>query len=385
MMKLLLTLVFFYVAFAVRDQQWIVVFHSNITEETRISHLNKFSPHITHQYNFGGFKGYAASLTQEELSSEIASGDVAYVEKDQIMRISQQCTTQNNAVWGINRISEREVELNGEYKYQVDGTGVVAFIIDTGVLVTHNEFTGRASFGANFVGDGRNTDCNGHGTHVAGTVGGITYGVAKKVTIVGVKVLGCSGSGTNAGVISGIQWAATNRKGRPGVANMSLGGGFNKATNDAVAAAVKTGLTFAVAAGNENQDACNVSPASEATAITVGSTVVSDQGFEDQEDTRSSFSNYGRCVKILAPGSLIKSAWYTSNTATNTISGTSMASPHVCGAAALYLQENPNATPAEVQTALTSDATSDLINLLCNNAACRLTPNKLVFSSCGDK
>jgi len=353
-----------------------------MTEEIRLSHANKLAQFITANYSFGDFKGYAALLTPSEIVAEMKTGHISYFEKDSEVHTLQSCTVQSNAIWGLNRISEREVELNGNYRYGNDGEGVVAFIIDTGIHVTHNEFSGRASFGANFVGDGKNTDCNGHGTHVAGTVGGTLYGVAKKVTLVGVKVLGCSGSGTNAGVISGVQWAATNRKNRPGVANMSLGGGFNKATNDAIAAAVKSGLTFAVAAGNENQDACNVSPASEPSAITVGATVVSDQGFETQKDTRSSFSNYGKCVKILGPGSLIKSAWYTSNTATNTISGTSMASPHVAGACALILGENPDFTPAEVEGALISASTPDVIDLMCTNNVCRLTPNKLVYSSC---
>jgi len=227
----------------------------------------------------------------------------------------------------------------------------------------------------------KNTDCNGHGTHVAGTVGGTTYGVAKKVTLVGVKVLGCTGSGTNAGVISGIDYAANNRKGRPGVANMSLGGGKSQATNNAVAAAVRSGLTMVVAAGNENQDACNVSPASEPLAVTVGSTEVSDDD-AIQEDARSSFSNFGTCVKIMAPGSLIKSAWYTSNSATNTISGTSMASPHVCGAAALVLSENPTATPAQVLASLSDASTVGEINMVCSTTACRNTPNKMLFSAC---
>jgi len=298
------------------------------------------------------------------------------------MHISQQCNVQTNAVWGLNRISEKAIELTGLYRYDLEGSGVVAYIIDTGILVTHTEFGTRASFGANFVGDGKNSDCNGHGTHVAGTVGGKTYGVAKQVSLVAVKVLGCTGSGTYAGVISGIQYAASDRKGRPGVANMSLGGGKSTAVNDAVAAAVKSGLTFAVAAGNENQDACNVSPASEPSAITVGSTEVSDDN-AFQEDARSSFSNFGTCVKIMAPGSLIKSAWITSNTATNTISGTSMASPHVCGAAALVLSANPAATPEQVLMTLVDNSTPDEINMVCSTTACRNTPNKMLFSSCG--
>jgi len=229
----------------------------------------------------------------------------------------------------------------------------------------------------------KNTDCNGHGTHVAGTVGGALYGVAKKVSIIAVKVLGCTGSGTNSGVISGVQYTATNRKGKPTVANMSLGGGYSQALNDAVKAAVNAGVVFAVAAGNENQDACNVSPASEASAITVGATDVEDKGSETQIDIRASYSNFGKCVKVLAPGSLIKSAWYTSNTATNTISGTSMASPHVAGVSALILGENPTATPAQVLSTLVSQSTGDEIDLACTSTACRATPNKLLYSACG--
>jgi len=272
--------------------------------------------------------------------------------------------------------------LNGQYKYDSEGAGVQAFIVDTGVLTTHTEFAGRAVWGANYAGDGKNTDCNGHGTHVAGTVGGTLYGVAKKVSIIAVKVLGCTGSGTNSGVISGIQYTATNRKGKPSVANMSLGGGFSQALNDAVKAAVNAGVVFAVAAGNENQDACNTSPASEASAITVGSTDVEDKGTSTQIDIRSSFSNFGKCVKVLAPGSLIKSAWYTSNTATNTISGTSMASPHVAGVAALILGNNPTATAATIEKLLLAQASSDEIDLACTTTACRNTPNKLLYSAC---
>jgi len=359
-----------------------VVFRPEITEELRVSHIGKYGNRVTANYSIHDFKGYAAHLTKKEVDAEMSSGNVAYVEKDQIMHISQQCNVQSNAVWGLNRISEKAIQLTGDYRYDHDGAGVVAYIIDTGILVTHNEFaSGRATFGANFVGDGKNTDCNGHGTHVAGTVGGTTYGVAKKVTLVGVKVLGCTGSGTNAGVISGIDYAANNRKGRPGVANMSLGGGKSQATNNAVAAAVRSGLTMVVAAGNENQDACNVSPASEPLAVTVGSTEVSDDD-AIQEDARSSFSNFGTCVKIMAPGSLIKSAWYTSNSATNTISGTSMASPHVCGAAALVLSENPTATPAQVLASLSDASTVGEINMVCSTTACRNTPNKMLFSAC---
>jgi len=364
-------------------ERYIVVFHNHVTDEIRASHVNRIRT-VFANYTIGqSFKAYAADLTPLQVQDEMNTGNINYIEKDAEVHISQSCKTQSSAVWGLNRISERSILLNGQYKYDSDGAGVQAFIIDTGVLTTHTEFAGRAVWGANYAGDGKNTDCNGHGTHVAGTVGGTLYGVAKQVSIIAVKVLGCTGSGTNAGVISGIQYAANNRKGKPSVANMSLGGGFSQALNDAVKAAVKAGVVFAVAAGNENQDACNVSPASETSAITVGSTDVEDKGTSSQIDVRSSFSNFGKCVKVLAPGSLIKSAWYTSNTATNTISGTSMASPHVAGVAALILGDSPLATPDQVEATLLGQSTSNEIDLACSTTACRNTPNKLLYSACG--
>jgi serine protease len=231
---------------------------------------------------------------------------------------------------------------------------VHAYIVDTGVLLTHNEFSGRMGNGFDAVTSGGNAnDCHGHGTHVAGTVGGTTYGVAKGVTIHPVRVLGCTGSGTNAGVIAGMDWVAQNRV-LPAVANMSLGGGASQATDDAVARMTAAGVTVVVAAGNDNaSDACTKSPARAPSAITVGSTT--------STDARSSFSNVGTCLDIFAPGSSITSAWFTSPTATNTISGTSMASPHVAGGAALYLATNPTATPAQVTQALTSSATPGIV------------------------
>jgi subtilisin family serine protease len=217
------------------------------------------------------------------------------------------------------------------------------------------------------VGDGRGgIDCNGHGTHVAGTVGGSTYGVAKGVTLIAVRVLDCSGSGTNSGVIAGIDWVASNRV-LPAVANMSLGGGASQAVDDAVARLTGAGVTLAVAAGNENQDACNTSPARAPSAITVGATTSS--------DARASFSNWGTCLDIFAPGNNITSSWYSSTTATNTISGTSMASPHVAGVAALYLQGNPSATPATVTSAITSTATTGVVT-----SAGTGSPNRLLYS-----
>lgn len=251
----------------------------------------------------------------------------------------------------------------------------------SGILLTHQEFEGRALWGANFVNDGRNTDCNGHGTHVAGTVGGRTVGIARGVTLFAVKVLGCSGSGTSAGVISGIQWVAQNARsrGRKSVANMSLGGGYSATENRAVAAVVDAGVPFAVAAGNENQNACNTSPASEPKAITVGATYFTGNY---AQDIRASFSNWGTCVDIFAPGQNIKSAWIGSNSAYNTISGTSMASPHVCGVAALIYASNPSHSAAQVKERMLSGSTANVISLQCSSSSgdCPRTPNKLLFT-----
>jgi subtilisin family serine protease len=215
---------------------------------------------------------------------------------------------------------------------------------------------------------------------VAGTVGGRTVGVAREVTLIAVKVLGCDGSGTAAGVISGIQWTAENAKkrGRKSVANMSLGGGYSATENRAVAAVVDAGVPFAVAAGNEDQNACNTSPASEAKAITVGATYFTGSY---AQDIRASFSNWGSCVDILAPGQSIKSAWIGSNSAYNTISGTSMASPHVCGAAALIFGAHPTYTAAQVKSKILADSTANVIDLKCTKSGCSSTPNKLLYSA----
>ena len=274
---------------------------------------------------------------------------VAYIEQDRIVGAT---ATQSNATWGLDRIDQENLPLDGNYQFTSNGSGAHAYIIDTGIRSTHNEFSGRVGNGFNTVGGGgllgigggaadpNNTnDCNGHGTHVAGTVAGSQFGVAKGSTLHAVRVLDCNGSGLNSGVIAGVDWVMANHQ-KPAVANMSLGGGNSTALDDAVRAAINAGVTFVVAAGNDNADACTGSPNRVAEALTVGSTTAS--------DARSSFSNKGSCVDIFAPGSSIQSAGINSDSSTATLSGTSMAAPHVAGIAALYLGANPAAQPGEV-------------------------------------
>jgi aqualysin 1 len=310
-------------------------------------------------------KGFAARLSSDRAAALAADPRVAYVEPDQVVHASQ-----TPATWGLDRIDQRDLPLNNTYNFNDTGAGVHAYIIDTGVRGTHQEFTGRTGNGADFVGDGNGTnDCHGHGTHVAGTTGGTTYGVAKQVTIHPVRVLNCQGSGTTSGVIAGVNWVTANHD-APAVANMSLGGGVSTALDNAVANSISSGVSYAIAAGNSNANACNSSPARVAAANTVGSTTSS--------DARSSFSNYGTCLDIFAPGSSITSAWNTSNTATNTISGTSMATPHVAGVIALYLDGNPGASPAAVTSALVSNSTMGHVSNPGTGS-----PNRLLYSFFG--
>jgi subtilisin family serine protease len=293
--------------------------------------------------------GMAVRMNARAAATMAKDPRVLLVEPDRIMRAN---TTQNSATWGLDRVDQRALPLTRSYTYNTTASVVTAYIIDTGIRTTHTEFGGRAVWGTNTSGDGNNTDCHGHGTHVAGTVGGAIYGVAKGVALVAVKVLNCAGSGSTSGVISGIDWVIANKH-LPALANMSLGGGFSASLNAAVARGVAAGVTFVVAAGNENTDACSTSPASAPAAITVGATT--------NTDGRSSFSNRGTCLDIFAPGSSITSAVSSSDTATATWSGTSMASPHTAGAAALYLSGDPGATPAEVAAALSLSATSGVV------------------------
>ncbi len=307
--------------------------------------------------------GFVAQVEKAKLASLRSDPRVAYVEQDQIMKAT---ATQSSPTWGLDRIDERSLPLDRSYRYNATGAGVTAYIIDTGIRASHREFGGRVVGGVTAINDGRGSDdCNGHGTHVAGTVGGSRYGVAKGVSLYAVRVLGCDGGGSNSGVIAGVDWVTANYR-KPAVVNMSLGGGRSQALDDAINNSIRAGVSYAVAAGNENQNACNVSPARVNAALTVGATTTSDR--------RSSFSNFGSCVDLFAPGSDITSAWYTGNSSTNTISGTSMASPHVAGAVALVLEDNPNASPSAVFNYLRDTATSNELSGIGSGS-----PNKLLY------
>ena len=324
---------------------------------------------VRHFYS-SGFKGFAAIMSPTAVRQLQANPAVAYIEPDQpvsVIPVAPDISILSTASWGLDRIDQRTLPLNNLYNSAVTGTGVHAYIIDTGIRATHQEFSGRMGAGYDFIDtDPDPADCNGHGTHVAGTVGGTTYGVAPDVTLHAVRVLDCGGSGTTSGVIAGIDWVIANHI-KPAVINMSLGGSVSTAMNDAAARAHAAGITVVVAAGNSNADACSHSPASAPEAITVGSST--------SLDARSSFSNFGTCVDIFAPGSSITSAWIGNDTASNTISGTSMASPHVAGAAALYLQTVPTDPPANVADNLTGHATPDTITDPGTGS-----PNKLLYT-----
>ena len=348
--------------------QYIVVFKDHVpdarAEAATVMRGVGAQGRLLHTYT-AAIKGFSAQLPDAAVQALRNNPNVLLVEEDQTVQLNQ---TQADATWGLDRIDQVDRPLDGQYEYNATGSGVTAFIIDTGIRADHVEFGGRVGAGFTSINDGRGTsDCDGHGTHVAGTVGGSTWGVAKQVSLVPVRVLDCRGSGTWSGVIAGVDWVA-NSTVRPAVANMSLGGGKSTSVNAAVAGAVAKGVTMAVAGGNSSADACNYSPASEPTAITVGATTSS--------DSRASYSNYGSCLDIFAPGSSITSAWHTGATATNTISGTSMASPHVCGVGALYKHAFGDASSATVHNWIINNSTTGRIK---SNPTG--TPNRLLFKS----
>ncbi|MEW5926584.1 MAG: S8 family peptidase [Gemmatimonadota bacterium] len=305
--------------------------------------------------------GFAASLNDGQLNALRHNPNVEYVEQDQV---AEAAATQSSATWGIDRIDQRSRPLSGTYTYNTTASTVYAYIIDTGIYASHTQFGGRASNVYDALG-GNGTDCNGHGTHVAGTVGSSTYGVAKGVRLRGVRVLNCSGSGSTSGIISAVDWVRANRV-NPAVANLSLGGGYSSTLNTAITNLSNSGVFVAVAAGNESQNACNVSPASAAAATTVAASTSS--------DARASYSNYGSCVDLYAPGSSIRSTWL--NGGTNTISGTSMASPHVAGVGALYKATYGNASSSTIDSWIKNNSTA---NVITSNPTG--TPNRLLYKA----
>ena len=322
---------------------------------------------VARQYR-RAINGFSAKLSDAALAEVRSDPDVAYVEADAVVSIG---TTQSGATWGLDRIDQAALPLNGTYTYTPAGAGVNAYVIDTGIRTTHSEFGGRAVSGFDAIDGGTADDCDGHGTHVAGTVGGATYGVAKSARLVGVRVLDCNGSGTTSGVIAGIDWVTNNHAaGTPAVANMSLGGSPSSALDQAVKTSIADGVTYSLAAGNANANACNDSPGRTPEALTVGATT--------STDARSSFSNFGTCLDLFAPGSSIRSAGHSSDTATATMSGTSMAAPHVAGVAALYLTGSPQASPATVAQALVGGSTAGRVTNPGTGS-----PNRLLYSLVG--
>lgn len=348
--------------------RYIVVFKDDVADAPGLARALQRAHGGTLLYTYeSALKGFAIEIPAGLAQALAQNPNVEHVEQDQEVSAD---ATQSGATWGIDRIDQRALPLSGTYTYNTTASTVYAYIIDTGIRTAHSQFvTGGVSRASNVYDalGGNGQDCNGHGTHVAGTVGGNTYGVAKAVRLRGLRVLNCSGSGSTSGIIAAIDWLSRNHV-KPAVANLSLGGGYSSALNTAINNLASAGVFVAVAAGNEGQNACNVSPASAANATTVAAS--------DRTDTRASFSNYGSCVNIYAPGVSITSAWHSSNTATNTISGTSMASPHVAGAAALYKARNGDASYTTIRNWLINNASTNVIRSNVTG-----TPNRLLYKS----
>jgi subtilisin family serine protease len=341
------------------DDSYIVVFKDSITTtefKKEVAGLEKRYNAIPDHVYSRAIKGFAARLSPDALVDLRRNPMVEFIEKDQ--EVSLNATVTNVPSWGIDRIDQANLPLSYSYTYYNSGLGVKAYVIDTGILLSHSEFGGRAIGGFSSINTTTDwIDGNGHGTHVAGTIGGLNYGVAKDVTLVAVRVLDANGSGTNSGVIAGIDWAiADHVAGQPAVANMSLGGGASSALDLAVERAITDGIVMCVAAGNNSLDAGRYSPARVKNAITVGATgrfTTTSTSY----DAIASYSNYGSVVDIFAPGTSINSAYIGDNNAIRALSGTSMATPHVTGVVAQYLSGNTSKTPAEVQTYIKTVAT----------------------------
>ena len=336
------------------DSQYIVTFTPDVQDVPGLARAMMAQAHAESLFTYtAALRGFAARMPAAAAQALSNDPRVASVEQDAYVSVAD---TEWNAPWGLDRIDQPTLPINGAYSYTANGSGVNVYIIDTGIRHTHIEFGGRVVPAFTAIADSYGADgCHWHGTHVAGTIGGATYGVAKATTLYSVRVLDCNGTGTLSGVISGIDWVVANRV-LPAVANMSLGAGYSSSLNDAVQNAINAGVVFAVAAGNSKADACGYSPASAPAALTVAASTE----FDGQAD----FSNYGTCVDLYAPGTNIISATNTSDTSTAIASGTSMATPHVAGAAALYLQAHPAATPADVAQALVSGASPNQLGLL---------------------
>ena len=316
------------------------------------------------------FNGAIADLSPAQAALLRKSTNVLWVEEDKGVKTQVIVPTPSQSgLWGLDRIDETSLPLDGQYEYATNGSGVTAYVVDTGILASHTQFTGRVSNAYFDAFGGTGADCNGHGTHVAGTIAGSSFGVAPAASLVVVRVLDCSGSGSVSGVIAGIDWAINHHTTAPAVMNLSLGTTKSDSLNSAIDRAYADGITVVVAAGNSNVDACTVSPGSnKVSALTVGATT--------ETDARASYSNFGACLDLFAPGSAIKSAWYTGTSSTNILSGTSMASPHVAGIAARYLSAVPTASPATVMSAVVSAATSNVVT-----SPGTLSPNKLAYAS----
>jgi subtilisin family serine protease len=352
---------------AADEQSYIVVLKDNISDSRSMAKKHAVSHNAKVSYVYkSALKGYAAKMTSAQAKKLAKDPNVAFVEIDGVMTIN---TTQTGATWGLDRIDQRSRVLNSTFNYVASGAGVTAYIIDTGVRETHSDFGGRVAGGFDAVDNVLPaSDCNGHGTHVAGTVGGTKHGVAKSVSIVPIRVLDCNGSGSWSWIIAGIDYVTQHHQpGQPAVANMSLGGGVSSAVDAAMNRSIADGITYVVAAGNSSRDACQFSPARVPAAITVGAT--------DKIDTKPTWSNYGNCVDLFAPGASITSNWHTSDVAAAALSGTSMASPHVAGVAALYLQKIPGASPAQINNSLYLLSTKSVV------LKSKTVKNHLLFTS----